>query len=314
MNEKRGTKVQKIPPLFNFYAQLPYLCQPFQWGYNMQIFREIDPLRAFLVDRRKENKTIGFVATMGALHDGHLALIRNSQNENPVTVCSIFVNPSQFNNAADLQKYPRTLDEDIKKLEKAGCDVLFCPEAETMYQEQSLVKFDFGHLDKVMEGQFRPGHFSGVALVVTKLFHIVEPNVAYFGQKDWQQFAIIRQLVHELKFNLKLQSVPTLRESDGLAMSSRNVRLSAAQRKKAVIINQALQDAVKRLRNNESIEQVKAIVERHFTGDVEINLEYFEVADSENLKPLNSVTESAQPVLCMAAFVGEVRLIDNMFF
>lgn len=279
----------------------------------MQIFKEIGPLRAFLVDIRKENKTIGFVATMGALHEGHLELIRNSQNENSITVCSIFVNPSQFNNPADLQKYPRTLERDIQLLENAGCHVLFCPEVETMYDRPGSLKFDFGNLDKVMEGEFRPGHFSGVALVVSKLFNIVEPHIAYFGQKDWQQVAIIQQLTQELKFNLKLKTVPTLREADGLAMSSRNARLSAEQRRKAGIIHQILKDATERLRNHESVEQVKSIVQTGLSRDPEIRLEYFEVADSENLMPIKTVSESPRPILCIAAFVGEVRLIDNMF-
>ena len=278
----------------------------------MQIFKEIGPLKAFLVSTRSQGKTVGFVATMGALHEGHLELIRNSQNDNSTTICSIFVNPSQFNNPADLQKYPRTLDADIAQLKKAGCDALFCPEVETMYDQQSFVRFDFGHLDKVMEGEFRPGHFSGVALVVSKLFHIVEPDIAYFGQKDWQQFAIIRQLTKELKFNITLKSVPTLREASGLAMSSRNARLTPAQREKAALINHVLKDSGEQLKNGKSVSYVKDTVKATF-GDPEIRLEYFEVADSENLKPLNDVKESARPILCIAAFVGEVRLIDNMF-
>jgi pantoate--beta-alanine ligase len=313
MKEKRGTKVLNLPPLFNFFAQLPYLYPPFLGHHNMQIFKEIDLLRAFLVDRRKENQTIGFVATMGALHQGHLELIRASQKDNTITVCSIFVNPSQFNNPADLQKYPRTLEQDILMLEHAGCHALFCPEVQTMYDQPNTIRFDFGALDKVMEGEFRPGHFSGVALVVSKLFHIVEPNVAYFGQKDWQQVAIIKQLVHELKFNLKLKTIPTFREADGLAMSSRNARLSPEHRKKATIIHQVLKSAAAALRSNESIDQVKATAEKMLALDAEVKLEYFEVVDSENLMPIKSVSESDQPILCMAAFVGDVRLIDNMF-
>jgi len=279
----------------------------------MQIFKEIGPLKAFLVEKRSQGKTIGFVATMGALHEGHLELIRNSQNENSITLCSIFVNPSQFNNPADLQKYPRTLETDIQKLEKVGCDALFCPEIETMYEGESFVRFDFGQLDKVMEGEFRPGHFSGVALVVSKLFNIIEPDTAYFGQKDWQQFAIIQQLTRELKFNLKLKSVPTLREASGLAMSSRNARLTVEQREKAAVINRVLKDAVQQLKNDKPVLHVKASVTKAFQNDSDIKLEYFEVADSENLKPLNDVKESTSPILCIAAFVGEVRLIDNMF-
>jgi pantoate--beta-alanine ligase len=279
----------------------------------MQIFKEIGPLKAFLVEKRSQGQTVGFVATMGALHEGHLKLIRNSQNDNSTTICSIFVNPSQFNNPADLQKYPRTLDTDIVQLQKVGCDALFCPEEETMYEKQNFVRFDFGHLDKVMEGEFRPGHFSGVALVVSKLFHIIEPDVAYFGQKDWQQFAILRQLTKELKFNITLKSVSTLREASGLAMSSRNARLSSAQRGKAAIINRVLKDAMQQFKNDKPVSYVKESVKNALERDPEIQLEYFEVADSENLKPLTDVKDSPRPILCIAAFVGEVRLIDNMF-
>jgi pantoate--beta-alanine ligase len=279
----------------------------------MQIFREIAPLKAFLVEKRKLGQTVGFVPTMGALHRGHLSLIHASKNENPITVSSIFVNPAQFNNPADLQKYPRTLDIDTELLKKAGCDALFSPDTESMYESESLIRIDFGQLDQVMEGRFRPGHFSGVALVVSKLLHIVEPDQAYFGQKDWQQFAIIRQLVHELKFNVKLKSVATEREPDGLAMSSRNMRLTDAQRKKAAVLYAALNQSRAWLTGGKTIEKVKEGVQRMVEHDSEVKLEYFEVADSENLKLLNRVEESTAPILCIAAFVGEVRLIDNMF-
>lgn len=279
----------------------------------MQIFKEIGLLKAFLVEKRTQGKTIGFVATMGALHEGHLELIRNSQNENSLTVCSIFVNPSQFNNPTDLQKYPRTLESDTQKLEKVGCDVLFCPEADEMYESQSILRFDFGHLDKVMEGEFRPGHFSGVALVVSKLFNIVEPNVAYFGQKDWQQVAIIQQLTRELKFNLKLKSIPTFREADGLAMSSRNARLTPEHRKRSSIIYRALKSATEEVKKNRAINDVKADVIKTIEAEPDFKVEYVEVADSENLKPIKNVTESARPIICIAVFAGEVRLIDNMF-
>ena len=250
---------------------------------------------------------------MGALHEGHLELIRNSQNDNQVTICSIFVNPSQFNNPTDLQKYPRTLDADTALLQKTGCDALFCPEVETMYESPGILHFDFGPLDKVMEGEFRPGHFSGVALVVSKLFHVVEPDIAYFGQKDWQQVAIIRQLVKELKFNLMVKTVPTLREPSGLAMSSRNARLTSGQRKKAAILHQVLKEACVQLKNDSSISHVKNDVKVRLSQDAEIRLEYFEVVDSETLMLLTDVKNAARPIMCMAAFVGEIRLIDNMF-
>lgn len=279
----------------------------------MQIFREIAPLKAFLVEKRRLEQSIGFVPTMGALHEGHLSLIHTCKTENSVTVCSIFVNPAQFNNPADLQKYPRTPDTDIALMEKVGCDALFFPDTHVMYESESIVRFDFGHLDKVMEGTHRPGHFSGVALVVSKLFHIVEPDRAYFGQKDWQQFSIIRQLVNELKFNINLKSIPTLREPDGLAMSSRNMRLTSDQRKKAGLLYKSLTQASAMLKKGSAIDEVKITVQRMLEQNPEIKLEYFEVADSENLKLLNRVEESATPILCIAAFVGEVRLIDNMF-
>lgn len=279
----------------------------------MQIFREIPPLKAFLVENRRLGHSIGFVPTMGALHEGHLSIIRASGKENPVTVCSIFINPAQFNNQADLEKYPRTLETDISFLEKAGCDVLFCPEVSIMYGSESVIQFDFGQLDKVMEGKFRPGHFSGVALVVSKLFHIVEPDIAYLGQKDWQQFAIVRKLTEDLKFNLQLKWVPTVREENGLAMSSRNMRLTSAQKEKASIICHSLNEARLLLKKNIPIAEVKNKITSLFQNDPEIKLEYFEVADSENLMPLIHVEQSAAPILCMAVYVGEIRLIDNMF-
>ena len=162
----------------------------------MEIFKKIAPLKVYLGEIRRSGKTIGLVPTMGALHNGHIALINASKAQNSYTICSIYVNPMQFNNPADLQKYPRSLEQDIKLLEAAGCDALFYPDNEDMYEGKSVLKFDFGDLDKVMEGKYRPGHFSGVALVVSKLFNIVNPDNAYFGQKDWQQFAVIQQVVH----------------------------------------------------------------------------------------------------------------------
>ena len=232
----------------------------------MQVFNEIEPLKAFIKGKRKEGRTVGLVPTMGALHAGHLSIIEASKAENDITICSIYVNPTQFNNPSDLQKYPRTLDKDTKSLEIVECDVLFYPNNDEMYSGSSLLKFDFGHLDKVMEGRFRPGHFSGVGLVVSKLFNIVEPDVAYFGQKDWQQFTIIRQLVDELKFNLKLQVIPTHREVDGLAMSSRNLRLSSEEREHATVFYQALLYAKAALNAGKHIDvvskSVREIVEK----------------------------------------------------
>jgi pantoate--beta-alanine ligase len=279
----------------------------------MEIFKKITPLKAYLSEIRKSGKTIGLVPTMGALHNGHLALIRASKNDNAFTICSIYVNPTQFNNPADLLKYPRNIDQDVELLKKVGCDAVFCPENEEMYEDKPLIAFDFGRLDKVMEGKFRPGHFSGVALVVAKLFNIVGPDNAYFGQKDWQQFAIIKTVVSELKFNLTLHGIPTLRESDGLAMSSRNLRLNDSQRRNAIVFYNALQAAKDGLETGKEIATVRRMVQDMIEKTDGVTLEYFEIADSGNLAVLESINGTKKPILCIAGFAGEVRLIDNMF-
>jgi pantoate--beta-alanine ligase len=279
----------------------------------MQIFKEISPLKAFLKDVRKAGKTIGLVPTMGALHKGHLSLIDASKRANDITVSTVFVNPTQFNNPTDLLKYPRTLDKDTEMLKEVRCDVLFAPETHELYPKTSTLKLDFGTLDKVMEGEFRPGHFSGVGLVVSKLFNIVEPDNAYFGQKDWQQFAVISKLVEELNFPLTLHSVPTLRESDGLALSSRNLRLSESQRKVASVFFHALELAQKHLRSGSDIHAVRKQVKELVEKEEGVKLEYFEIADSKNLNVLENVDKANRPILCIAGFVGEVRLIDNLF-
>jgi pantoate--beta-alanine ligase len=276
----------------------------------MEIFEEIKALKAFLGTRRDKHLSIGLVPTMGALHDGHLELIKASKAENQVTVCSIYVNPAQFNNPSDLQKYPRTVVLDSELLQKAGCDVIFTPNNEEMYAQKSTLHFDFGSLDKVMEGKFRPGHFSGVALVVSKLFNIVQPNRAYFGQKDFQQYKIISKVVGELLFDLKLSSVPIVREQSGLAMSSRNQRLNAEEKTKATIFYQSLIRAKYLLLNGDSIEKVRDEVERKCGSIPGVRLEYLELADTENLNPTEIV--SSKSILLIAGYVGEVRLIDNL--
>jgi pantoate--beta-alanine ligase len=279
----------------------------------MEIFKQIAPLKAYLKGLKRQGKTIGLVPTMGALHEGHLSLVKASQSHNQITVSTIFVNPTQFNNAADLLKYPRTIERDTQLLKEVRCDVLFSPENEEIYPEKSIVKLDFGHLDKVMEGEFRPGHFSGVGLVVSKLFHIIEPDHAYFGQKDWQQFAVISRLVDELKFNLRIHSVPTLRENDGLAFSSRNLRLNPEQRVNAGIFYQALLHAKKEIKSGKTIQQVKTSVRELLESKEGVKHEYFEVAESANLNLLENVNGAKRPIMCIAGYVGEVRLIDNMF-
>jgi pantoate--beta-alanine ligase len=279
----------------------------------MEIFKHIPPLKAFLKGQKLERRTVGFVPTMGALHPGHLALVKASKNANDVTISSIYINPAQFNNTSDLEKYPRTLERDAAMLEKVGCDVLFAPDNAEMYPQKAVLRFDFGPLDKVMEGEFRPGHFSGVALVVSKLFHIVEPDNAYFGRKDFQQFAVIRQLVTDLNFNLTLHCIDTLREADGLAMSSRNQRLNTEERQLAIIFYKALQEARQQLKTGAAMADVKAMVRQKIDAQPHTRFEYFEVADPLNLNSLNNVKDVNQPILCIAGYIGEIRLIDNMF-
>lgn len=275
----------------------------------MHVFQEIKPLKAFLKDKWN-TISIGLVPTMGALHAGHLSLIKASKSENQLTLCSIFVNPAQFNNARDLEKYPRRLEQDLNLLEQAGCDVVFTPERTEMYRAVSTIKFDFGPLDKILEGKFRPGHFSGVALVVSKLFHIVQPSVAYFGQKDFQQFKVIEKLVDELQFDIRLKRMPVFREADGLAMSSRNMRLNESERKKAIVFYESLKAARQLLLQGESISTAREMTRRKCESVEGVKLDYFELADSENLNPLEIVTEKS--VLLIAGFVGEIRLIDNL--
>jgi pantoate--beta-alanine ligase len=279
----------------------------------MEIFKHIDPLRAFLKDQRLLGKSIGLVPTMGALHAGHMALITASKQQNSLTVSSIYINPTQFNNAADLEKYPRMLDKDTTMLRETGCDVLFAPDNNEMYSQKTFLKFDFSHLDKIMEGKFRPGHFSGVALVVSKLFHIVQPDQAYFGQKDFQQFVIIRQLVNDLQFDIRLHCIPTLRENDGLAMSSRNLRLSAEHRQLAGIFYKALLEAKQKIVSKIPVSEVKEFVEKLINAQPQSRLEYFELADSSNLNLLNNVSDGNRPIMCIAGYIGEIRLIDNMY-
>ena len=278
---------------------------------KMQIFKEIDPLRRHLQHKKKAGFTVGLVPTMGALHEGHLELVKASKTATGVTVCSLFVNPTQFNNASDLEKYPRTLEKDTALLESAGCDVLFAPDTATMYEKPGIIRFNFGELENVLEGKFRPGHFSGVATVVTKLFHIVEPDDAFFGQKDYQQFLVISKLVEELKFNIKLHSVPIVREANGLAMSSRNLRLSEEQKKKAGILHQSLSNARNELLAGKSWQEISNNIKEKLMKTEELQLEYFELAHRDDLTILDSV-DIANGILLLACYVGPVRLIDNM--
>jgi len=258
-----------------------------------------------------EGKTIGFVPTMGALHEGHLTLIRRAALENDFVVVSIFVNPIQFNNPEDLAKYPRNLDADIQQLEVTGCNLVFAPTADEMYPEPDLTEFDFGQLDKVMEGKFRPGHFNGVAIAVKRLFEIVTPAKAYFGEKDFQQLAIINKMVSLLQLPVEIVPCPIVRETDGLAMSSRNARLTPEQRAEAPVIFKAL-SSVKENYSWFIPDGVKQLV----TGEIQENhyfrVEYVSIVDTETLLPFEDWQDVEHAVVCVAAFIGSVRLIDNI--
>jgi pantoate--beta-alanine ligase len=250
---------------------------------------------------------------MGALHAGHISLVQTSKRQNDITVVSIFVNPTQFNNKEDLVRYPRTLDADLPLLEKEGCDFVFLPGEKEMYPEPDLRVFSFGNLDKVMEGKFRPGHFNGVAQIVTKLFDIVTPDRAYFGQKDFQQLAIIRKLTTDCRYPVEIVACPIVRESDGLAMSSRNMLLSPEERQHAALIFRTLLKAQK-TGTSVSPGRLKKAVTDTINKDPFLNVEYFEIVDDKNLQPVKSWDNPGMKVGCIAVHAGKVRLIDNITF
>lgn len=283
----------------------------------MEVFEKIKELKQYLASAKKSGKSIGFVPTMGALHLGHIALINESKQQNDITVCSVFVNPTQFNDKTDLDKYPRTLEADKKLLEAAQCDVLFAPSVNEIYpvannsDEQKTINVNLGLLDKVMEGAMRPGHFRGVIQVVSRLFDIVEPNKAYFGQKDFQQLAVIKAMTKQLNYPVDIVGCSIVRENDGLAMSSRNVRLNADERAAAPLISKTL-FKVKELADKLSSEELKILVAHELADSAHLKLEYFEIVNSETLQPINKPEEVAHSVACIAVWAGKVRLIDNV--
>ena len=279
----------------------------------MRSFQDIIPLRAHLDTYRSNERSIGLVPTMGALHSGHEELIRTSLSENDCTVVSIFVNAAQFNNREDFNNYPITSTEDSKLLEALDCDVAFIPKQKNMYPTKASVNLSFGGLETLMEGRYRPGHFSGVGLVVSKLFNIVQPDSAYFGQKDLQQCAVIRQLCDDLNFPVGIKIVPTVREPSGPALSSRNLRLSADEREKAKDIYALLREARHMLLNGDSPRQVRQLTIKKYEEHPVLNLEYFEIVSSDTLMPVERIASEHQVSLCAAAYIGEVRLIDNIY-
>jgi len=278
----------------------------------MQQFQTIAELKKELHLHREKGKSIGFVPTMGALHNGHLELIRKAVAENDVCVCSIFVNPIQFNNKEDLEKYPRDLHADFEKLKATGCHMVFAPESSEMYPEPDQTEFEFGQLDKVLEGKFRPGHFKGVAIVVKKLFEIVEPYRAYFGEKDFQQLAIIKRLVELKKLPVQIIPCPTVRETDGLAMSSRNLRLTKEERLLAPQIYQELQS----IKSNFDGENTQLLIRKAIQNLNRLKgmkVEYLEIVDTRTLLPFNRKIKNPEGAIALiATFLGNVRLIDNI--
>ncbi|MCS6820492.1 MAG: pantoate--beta-alanine ligase [Microscillaceae bacterium] len=276
----------------------------------MYIFDTITSLKEHLTKVREQKMRIGFVPTMGALHAGHLSLVKQSLEQCDFTVCSIFVNPIQFNRAEDLANYPRTIEKDISLLASVGCHAVFTPSEAMMYPEKTILQFNFGFLEQVMEGKFRPSHFSGVAVVISKLLHLVQPTMIFLGQKDWQQVVIIRQLVKDLFFPVQIAVGQTVRETDGLAMSSRNMRLNETERQQALAFYQALSLAQELILEGVEIKQIKAQIVQSFENKPYIKLEYFEIVHKDTLENLTTYQPN-QTALCIAGYVGEVRLIDN---
>lgn len=279
----------------------------------MELHSTIEQLQQAIRPLINKGLKIGFVPTMGALHSGHLSLVKQCVADNDVCIVSIFVNPTQFNNKEDLEKYPRDIEKDSLFLSEAGVDFIFAPSVDEIYPEPDTRQFDFGSIDKVMEGQFRPGHFNGVAQVVSRLFEIVKPARAYFGEKDFQQLAIIRAMVKQLGLDVEIVPMPIVRETSGLALSSRNERLNDLQKNIAVNIYSALLNSKKEI-NLLSVDELKKKVIDKINSYDELNVEYFEIVDGDSLQPIQRWSDSKFVVGCIAVFCGEIRLIDNIMY
>lgn len=276
----------------------------------MRIFHRAEEMKAYRSKLTAQNKSLGFVPTMGALHGAHLELARRSMAENDATVVSIFVNPTQFNNSEDLEKYPRRFEEDRRELEEAGVDVVFYPEVSEIYGEAVQSEpIDLRGLDQGMEGTHRPGHFSGVATVIKRFFEIMAPDRAYFGEKDYQQLRVIEHMTETLGFETQIVGCPTERTESGLAMSSRNYRLSEEGIAKAALINQQIRWAAQSYRENDPQAIKAAIVKAFASSDLE--LEYVEIADPQTMRPVEDFERVEHARIFMAAFCEGVRLIDN---
>ena len=277
----------------------------------MKIVSSIKDLKNFLALEREKGKKVGLVPTMGALHAGHISLVKRCVAENDICVVSDFVNPTQFNDKHDLETYPRTLDADCALLEPVGCDYVFAPSVAEMYPEPDTRVFNLGPVAEVMEGPRRPGHFNGVAQVVSKLFYIVEPDNAYFGEKDFQQIAVIREMVRQLNLPVPIVDCPIQREADGLALSSRNKRLTPEQRQKAPVIARTLKESTTFV-PAKSVQEVIDYVVNTINQVPEMEVEYFEIVDGNTMQPIQNWSDTTYPVGCITVYCGEVRLIDNI--
>ncbi len=279
----------------------------------MQTCSSISHVQKAVKQLHSDKGNVGFVPTMGALHEGHLSLIERSRKENDLTIASIFVNPIQFNNKKDLQLYPRPIEQDLKLLESTGCDIVFTPSVEELYADAPVVKMNFGLLEKVMEGKYREDHFNGVGIIVSKLFNIIRPSRAYFGQKDLQQLTIIQQMVKDLSFGIEIIGCPVVRESNGLAMSSRNIRIKSEHKIFSGFIYESL-NQTKELLYNKTVEEARQEIKSSFSSKPAFQLEYLEVVTLKDLQPAESLKDGQSYGICIAAYLGEVRLIDNIIF
>ena len=278
----------------------------------MHVLTNINALEQLLDSFRDMGKHIGFVPTMGALHDGHLSLVKQAQKNCNIVVCSIFINPTQFNDSNDLENYPVTIEQDVKLLKQQSCDVLFLPSVNEMYPKGLRTKqYQLNDLDKVLEGRKRPGHFDGVCTIVHRLFSIVKPNFAYFGEKDFQQVAVIKQMVKSLSLSVKIKTGNTVREWDGLAKSSRNTLLDTTQREKAITVYKNL-TVVKSLFGKMDCETLKEMVKEDINKTDDMKLDYIEIVNPQTFKPLQGKGNNEEAVALIAVFLGNVRLIDNL--
>lgn len=279
----------------------------------MRVVKTISELKSLISGYKQENKTVGLVPTMGALHAGHKSLVDRARKENDIVVVSVFVNPTQFNNKQDLVTYPRTEERDCALLEAAGCDVVFMPAVEEVYPEPDNRQFDLGAVAEVMEGAHRPGHFNGVAQIVSKLFGFVEPDRAYFGEKDFQQIAVIRKMVQLEGFKLQIVACPIKREDDGLALSSRNVRLTAEQRQLAPNIYRVLKESCNFAKSHTVAETEKFVIDS-LNALPQMEVEYYSIVDALTMQPVSDWADADSITGCITVYCGEVRLIDNIAY